>query len=240
MTLSIEQFIERFGKHQSFEFDEKLSRRDKLSLFSQFAGWAIRGVRYRVQFKQANGLVLIGSGVKIRYPHHLRAGKNFIIEDGAEIMALSIEGINCGDNVTIGAYSSIMPSSYYGRNLGTGLTIGNNSNIGRYSYIGCSGRITIGENVLMGPRVGMFAENHCFKNAGLPIREQGIEREIIQIDDDCWIASSVTITAGVTIGRGSVIAAGSVVTKDVPPFSVVAGSPARVIRSRMEPDKTRS
>jgi acetyltransferase-like isoleucine patch superfamily enzyme len=53
------------------------------------------------------------------------------------------------------------------------------------------------------------------------------------IEDDCWIAANVVILAGVTIGKGSVVAAGSVVNEDVPAFSVVAGVPARVIKSRL-------
>jgi acetyltransferase-like isoleucine patch superfamily enzyme len=237
MMHNFERFVKRLGKDRSFEFDETLNQRDRLSLFSQLGPWAIRGFLKRTRFKQANGLVLVGSGVRIRYPHHLSAGSNFIVEDGAEIMALSLEGINCGHNVTIGAYASIMPSNYYGRNIGVGLTIGNNSNIGRYSYIGCSGRITIGNNVMMGPRVGLFAENHRFDDASRPMRDQGVQREFITIEDDCWLASSSTVTAGVTIGTGSIVAAGSVVTSDVPPYSIVAGSPARVIRRRIEQDK---
>ncbi len=238
MINSFERFVERLGKHQSFEFDAMLTRCDQLSLFSQLGTWAFRGFLKKVRLKQSKGLVLIGSGVKIRYPHYLSVGSNFVVEDGAEIMALSSEGINCGDNVTVGAYASIKPSSYYGRNIGVGLTIGNNSNIGRYGYIGCSGRITIGNNVMMGPRVGLFAENHRFDDASRPMRDQGVQREFITIEDDCWLASSATVTAGVTIGTGSIVAAGSVVTSDVPPYSVVAGSPARVIRSRLEQDKS--
>jgi len=234
MTTTFERFVERLGKHQTFNFDEMLSRRDRISLFSQLGPWAIRGFLRSARFKQSKGLVLIGSGVKIRYPHHLCVGSNFIVEDGAEIMALALEGINCGDNVTVGAFASIKPSNYYGRDLGVGLTIGNNSNIGRGSYIGCSGRIIIGNNVIMGPRVSLFAENHCFEDVTRPIREQGVQREFITIEDDCWLASNTVITAGVTIGNGSIVAAGSIVTNDVPPYCIVAGSPARVIRSRIE------
>lgn len=53
------------------------------------------------------------------------------------------------------------------------------------------------------------------------------------IEDDVWIGANVTITAGITIGRGSVLAAGAVVTKDVPPFSIMGGVPARRLRSRL-------
>ena len=228
----MEKFVDRLGKHEAFEFDASLSLKDQILLFAHLFQWAIRGVWLRLRLYQAKGLMLIGAGVRVRYAHYLQVGKNFIMEDGAEIMALSQEGVVAGDNVTIGAYATIKPSSYYGRNLGVGLQIGDNSNIGRYSYIGCSGRVVIGQNVMMGPRVSLFAENHNFTRTDIPMKAQGIQREQIVIEDDCWLASGSTILAGVTVGRGSIVSAGSVVTKDVPAFSVVAGIPAKVIRSR--------
>lgn len=229
-----ERMIKRLGKHQTFRFDDQLSLSDQLSMFLQLGTWALRGIFWKLQFKRAKGLVLIGSHTRIRYPRYLSVGKNFIVEDYAEIMALSKEGIICEDNVTIGAFATIKPSSYYGRNLGVGLKIGENSNIGRYGYIGCSDQITIGKNVMLGPRVSMFAENHNFEDLSRPMKEQGVSRAPILIEDDCWIASGSTILAGVTIHRGAVVAAGSVVTRDVPAYAIVGGSPARVIRFRNE------
>ncbi|MNG32136.1 Virginiamycin A acetyltransferase [compost metagenome] len=78
----------------------------------------------------------------------------------------------------------------------------------------------------------MSAENHVFSDKTKPIKEQGIYRQGITIEDDCWIGSNVTILDGVTIGTGSVVAAGAVVTKDVPPYSVVGGVPAKIIKER--------
>ena len=60
-----------------------------------------------------------------------------------------------------------------------------------------------------------------------------VTKKFVKIEDDCWIAANSIILAGVTIGKGSVIAAGSVVTKDVPAYSVVAGVPAKIIKSRL-------
>jgi len=228
----IEGVAVRLDKHREFSLDNHLTATDILRLLWQMGSWGLRGLFAKLWLKKAKGLVMIGRNVQIRYPHYLEVGKNFIVEGHTEIMALSKQGIICGDNVTIGAYVTIKPSSYYGRNLGEGLRIGNNSNIGRYSYVGCSGLITIGDNVMVSPRVSFYAENHKFGDTNRPIRDQGITREPIVIEDDCWIASGAIILAGVKVGKGSIVAAGSVVTKDVPPFSVVAGSPARIIRSR--------
>jgi acetyltransferase-like isoleucine patch superfamily enzyme len=91
---------------------------------------------------------------------------------------------------------------------------------------------------MMSPGVRIFAENHRFADPTVIMKEQGVTRARVVIEDDCWIASGSTILAGVRIGRGSVVAAGAVVTKSVPPYSVVAGVPARVVRSR-EPGSDR-
>lgn len=191
-----------------------------------------RGLLLKFRLGSSKGFVLAGRGVRVIYPRHIRAGKQFIIEDGAEINGICKNGIHFGDRVSIGKYAIIRPGNLYGGNIGDGLVVGNHSNIGPYSYVGCSGMITIGNNVMVSPRVSFYAENHVFDSAVQTIKDQGVKKGSIVVQDDCWIASNSVILAGVTIGKGSVIAAGSVVTKDVPPYSVVAGVPAQVIKSR--------
>jgi len=89
-----------------------------------------------------------------------------------------------------------------------------------------------GDNVICGPRVSFHAENHVYTDPNTPIRLQGVTRRGIVVEADCWIGAGSMILDGVRIGRGTVVAAGAVVTRDVPPYSVVAGVPARVIKSR--------
>ena len=228
----MESYAKKLGKNIDYKIDGFLSTGDMILMLSQLFFWLLRGSLYKMLWKDSKGHVFIGRGVRIRYPKYLSTGKNFIIEDFAEIMALSRRGITAGDNVTIGSHSMIKPTSYYGDKVGEGLRIGDNSNIGRYSFIGCSGFIEIGKNVMMGPRVSFFAENHNFRLTGKTIKSQGVIKEDIVVEDNCWIASGVTILAGTTIGEGSIIAAGSVVNKDVSPYTVVAGVPARLIRER--------
>ena len=98
--------------------------------------------------------------------------------------------------------------------------------------MGCSGKISIGNNVMLGPKCNLFAENHRFADREHSIKSQGVVRRGIVIEDDCWIASGVTILDGVTIGRGSVIGAGTLVTKDVPPGSIVVDRRDRWVRQR--------
>jgi len=182
--------------------------------------------------KRAKGRLYIGGAVKLRYPNYLIAGKDLIIEEQVELNCLAKKKMVIGDRVTICRGAIIRPSNLYGGAIGQGLRIGNNSNIGAYNYVGCSGFISIGDNVMIGPRVSLFAENHNFSDPSIPMKEQGVTEQFIKIEDDCWIGGNSVILAGVTIGRGAVIAAGSVVTKDVLPYQIVGGCPAKPIKSR--------
>ena len=110
--------------------------------------------------------------------------------------------------------------------------IDNYSGIGMNSYVGL---VKIGKNVMIGPELFAISRNHEFKDISIPMAKQGKQEDLpIIIEDDVWIAARVTILPGITIGSGALIGAGSVVTKDVSPYSIVAGNPARVIGSRKQ------
>ena len=213
-------------------FSEGYTTRSMLSTYCYLSIFFLRGLCKRFFLGTVNGFLFIGKNVVIRYPSQLHLGKDTIIEDGAEINCLSKDGIQLGNRVTIGKYAIIRPSNIYGGAVGQGLQMGNNSNIGPYNYIGCSGKIIIGNNVMLAPRVSIYAENHVFDNPDILIRDQGVAYQTVTIEDDCWIAANSIILAGVTIGKGSVVAAGSVVTENVAPYSLVAGVPAKFIKSR--------
>ncbi len=168
----------------------------------------------------------------MKNPGMIRHAGRLVVEDFAEIQGLSSGGIVLGSQVSIGRNTMIRPSSYYGGPVGEGLIMGDRSSLASDCYIGCSGMVTIGNDVMLGPGVRVFAENHEFSGALEPIKSQGVRRAACVIEDDCWIGAGSTITAGVRIGHGTVIGAGSVVTKDIPPKVVAAGSPAEVIRFR--------
>lgn len=213
-------------------FDKQWSFGNRAITLARMAIFLLRGYYHRLFFGSSKGFVFAGKGVSVRYAKRLHVGRDFLMEDYAEINCMAHKNIQIGNRVTIGKYAIIRPTNAYGGSIGEGLKIGNNSSIGPYSYIGCSGFIEIGDNVIFSPRVSIYAENHNYESLDLPIKDQGVRKSFVRIHDNCWIASNSIILAGVTIGEGSVVAAGSVVTHDVPPGSVVAGVPAKVIKSR--------
>lgn len=221
------------GNYIQNRFKGTWSKSDISITLVRLLGYFLRGCLARLFFGRSSGLVLVGKGVSIRYAKYLEAGRDLIIEDYAEVNCLAIQKIRIGNRVSIGKFAIIRPSNSYGGEVGEGLKIGNNSNIGPYSYIGCSGYIEIGDNVMISPRVSIYAENHVFDRTDIVMKEQGVKKQFVKIEDDCWIAANSIILAGVTIGKGAVVSAGSVVTKDVPPYSVVAGVPARIIKQRI-------
>lgn len=95
-----------------------------------------------------------------------------------------------------------------------------------------NGSITIGNYVHTGVNVIMYGFNHGFYTRDIPTKEQDYMEAPIVIEDDVWIGAGTIILAGVTIGKGSVVASNAVVNKDVPPYSIVGGVPAKVIKER--------
>lgn len=213
--------------------NSNISIYDKINIYFRTVVKILRGGVLRIFLKQAKGLFLVGKHVQISHGKHISCGKNVKFEDYSEIHGLCSEGLVFGDYVTISRGVMIRPSSYYGGDLGVGLTMGEHSSIGPYGYIGCSGRITIGKNVMFGPKCSLFAENHNFSDTETSIKSQGVNQKGITIEDDVWIGSNVTILDGVTVGRGSVIGAGTLITKDVPAGSIVVDKREKMIRARL-------
>ncbi len=118
-----------------------------------------------------------------------------------------------------------------GSEFSSNISMGDNSGLGENSVV--SGPCIIGNNVMMGPEVVIYTIDHAHSRTDIPMCNQGTEdpREVV-IEDDVWIGRRVIILPGVTIGKGSVIGAGAVVSKNVPPYSVAVGNPAKVVRNR--------
>ncbi len=215
----------------NFDLDPETPPADIFEICVRRLVMATRGFWLRLWVGRVDGLLFVGRRVSIRHGRHLSFGRNVYLEDDVYIDALSRDGVEIGDHVTLGSHAMIRVSgtlSYLGR----GVRIDHHTAIGAHSFIGAAGGVTIGSHVLMGNRISFHAENHNYEDAERLISEQGVRRQGIIVEDDCWLGSGCYILDGVTIGRGAVVAAGSVVTADVQSFTVVAGIPAKPIRRR--------
>ena len=212
--------------------NEKINKFDIFIIYKNTGIKVLRGLWKRLFIKEVHGLFLVGKHTSITHGKHIRCGRNVKFEDYTEIHGLC-EELVFGNNVTISRGVMIRPSSYYGGDYGKGLVIGDNSSIGPHGYVGCSGKITIGKNVMFGPKCSLFAENHIFSKTRLDIKSQGVAQKGITIEDDCWIGSNCVILDGVRIGKGSVIGAGTLVSKDIAPGSIVMDKRNKIRKSRI-------
>lgn len=140
--------------------------------------------------------------------------------------------IQLAKNINIGEKTRI--SSFVKIKVTKGIIrIGENCTINSFCFIDSDkGGLEIGDNVLIGPHVGIHGSTYNYESREKLIIDQGIVSKGIRIEDDVWIGSHSTILDGVTIGKGAVIGAGAVVTKDIPPYSVAVGVPAKIIKER--------
>lgn len=115
---------------------------------------------------------------------------------------------------------------------------GRNLSVGNDATLQAGGGITFGDDVLLGPGVKIWTQNHRSDDVDTPIREQGYEYKAVSIGDDCWIGANAFIMPGVQLPRGCVVAAGSVVgVKAYKEYTILVGNPARAIGFRKEPPK---
>jgi len=231
MRKLLETIISRL-KHEDYKLEYEFSFFEIIHILLSKIFSLSRGVILIKPFLgKSTGLVFAEKGARIEFPRNVMCGKNLNLMERSYINALCKNRIRIGDNFTLGRYAIIECTGVL-RNVGDSLVIGNNVGINHYCFISVRGSIEIGDNVIFGPRVSVFSENHNFDDRSIPIKHQGTIKGKTIIGSDVWIGASVSIMSGVTIGDGCIIAAGAVVTKDVPPYSIAAGVPAKVIRAR--------
>jgi carbonic anhydrase/acetyltransferase-like protein (isoleucine patch superfamily) len=154
-----------------------------------------------------------------RFYHKLGSGT--IISSRTRLDVLPFNEFTVGDHTVIEDFSVI--------NNGLGaVQIGNSCLLGISNVI--IGPVKIGNHVITAQHVVMSGLNHGYEDIEQPIMKQKCSRGEIVIGDECWIGANAVITSGVNLGKHCVIAAGSVVTKDVAPYTVVGGNPARELK----------
>jgi len=229
--LLLEKIISRL-KHEDYKLEYEFSFfKIVYILYAKFVT-GLRGTIFIKPFLyKSKGVLFAERGAKILFPGNVICGKNMNLMAHSLINALCKKKVVIGDNFTLGRYAIIECTGVL-RNVGDSLSIGNNVGINHYCFIGVRGSIEIGDNVIFGPRVNVFSESHNFGDRSIPIKHQGTTKGKTVIGNDVWIGANASIMSGVSIGNGSIIAAGAVVTHDVPPFCIVGGVPAKVIKMR--------
>ncbi|TXK17847.1 acyltransferase, partial [Homoserinibacter sp. GY 40078] len=164
----------------------------------------------------------LGPRVSIANRRRLHLGHGTSIAADAVIDALSRDGVRLDDAVTVDRRAVIRATGSI-RRIGVGVRIGRRSAVGVDCFIHGGGGVVIGRDVLLGPSVRIFSENHDFDSRDVPIIEQGETPGSVEIGDDVWIGANSTVLAGARIGTGAIVAAGAVVRGEVPPYAIVAG-----------------
>jgi acetyltransferase-like isoleucine patch superfamily enzyme len=132
----------------------------------------------------------------------------------------------------IGAGARLAPN--VSRVNGERIEIGAGAQIGARCHLwagNTTGRVVIGPDALFGPEVFLTASNYRFDRPG-PVHEQPTQEAYVVVGRDVWLGARVMVTAGVTIGDGCIVGAGAIVTRDLPPYRIAVGAPARVVGQR--------
>lgn len=232
MIKLVENIIQNIKKDDSYRINSNFNTKQLFYILFYRTLQIFRGFLVFFKFNRISGLVFLGRHVVIEHGYQIRSGKGLIIEDYVHINALSKLGIQLGDNVTISKNTIIVCTGVIS-NIGEGIKIGNNVGINAMCFLGGQGYLEINDDVIIGPGVKIFTENHKYSSFENVIRKQGEIRKSVCIERNCWIGAGSVILAGCNIGEGTVIAAGSVVTKNVPPNVVYGGIPAKFIKERI-------
>ena len=165
---------------------------------------ALRRAQLRWDGCQLDGSVEVCRGVVARNARAIRVGRDSRLREG--VILQPYQDIAIGERTDIGAYTTVF------------------------------GNVSIGDDALIAPHVMLAGGNHVYDDRKVPMKYQGGPTggtsEGIHIGNDVWLGANVAVVDGVSIGDGAIVAAGSVVTKDVPPFAIVAGNPCKLIRYR--------
>lgn len=169
-------------------------------------GNLVRGWWLRCQLQRLGRRPYFGAGVEILGAERIAIGDNFSLMRGSALHAHGGGAVEIGDNVSINANTSIGAAE--------------------------RGRIVLGNDVIIAQNVVLRASDHAHARVDAPIRTQGHTGGTIVIEDGVWIGANAVVTSNVRIGAHSIIGAGAVVTRDIEPYALAGGVPARVIRSR--------
>lgn len=159
--------------------------------------------------------------IRLLAPLYQHRGRHAIIHHSVRMDTPPYRKFWLGDYSVVESFACI-------NNAVGDVIIGDHTRIGLHNTI--IGPVIIGSHVNLAQGITITALNHNFNDSEKRIDQQGISTKEVVLEDDIWVGANAVILPGVTIGTHAVVAAGAIVTKDVPPHSLVAGVPAKVIR----------
>lgn len=167
----------------------------------------------------------------LKWSHKVGACKGFVSFPGDWVIK-SPQCIYLGKNIIIGEQCRFLPlTNYAGEKYTPQIIVGDGVHFGVRDSIACIDKVYIGNNVLFAGFVHITDHSHGYEDINRPISPQKlISKGPVIIEDDCWLGFGSEILSGVHIGKHSIVAAQAVVTRDVPPYSIVAGNPARIVK----------
>ena len=185
----------------------------------------LRALFYRLLIPGGGKGISWGKNITVIHRKNIALGDRCIVRDNAILHAdrNAQYGISLGKGCVLD-YGALLRSG------GGGIELGNECSVNYNSML--LGKIRIGNHVRIAGHCSIVGVNHNFSDPDIPIKDQGLTYQGIVIEDDVWLGAHVVVTDGVTIGKGSVVGAGAVVNRDIPPYSVAVGVPAKVIRNR--------
>ena len=168
-------------------------------------------------------LMIIPIGFRLKFFEFFRYVKGV---KGVAIRYIILKTITkyCGDNVSIHPNVYLMNPE--------NLVIGNNVSIHPMTYIDAYGEIEIGDDVSIAHGASILSTTHEYESLNVPIKDQGLVIKKTTISNDVWIGSKATILSGIYVHEGAIVGANAVVTKNVEKFSIVGGSPAKLLKYR--------
>ena len=191
-------------------------------------GLALRRVAYRRILGGLGRGSTIGRDVTLRHPHKIRIGSNVVIDDSVVLDAKGgpETGITIGDGVVL-SRGVILSCK------GSTITIQDKANLAIGCLVHAGGPVCIGRYTLLAAYCYLVGVgNHGMDRLGIPMMAQPVTSKGVILEDDVWLGAQTVVLDGVRIGTGSVVGACSMVAKDLPPYSVAVGAPARILRSR--------
>lgn len=188
-------------------------------------GYGLRALVFPPLFGSCGNRPALGRGIILRNPRRIFLGTRVMVDDYAVMDVRGVGEIRLGDRCSVGRFSTISAKE-------ARISLGAGVNVGSYSRIASQSAVQIEESVLISAFCYIGPGNHQEGTAATPLIAREMElRGGVVIKRHAWIGAHSTILDGVTIGEGAIVGAHSLVREDVPDRTVVAGTPARVIRS---------